>query len=247
MNVAPTKANAKDERLLADGVMQADHSIGKLFGGEEFQPDGAVAWRDQRNAFADHHGNDMDDELVDLAFVEERRNDARAAHDPDVFSFFRAQACGERFDRFVHEFHACRRGSLRRIVSENVVPDFGIEVRARHASLLIVERHVAGFAAPQNRVNGFVEIAHAVVAFGARPVEPVNAAVGTGDETVGADGDINDDAAVVGHGGTESAEMIAENAGGEKWHGQSRMKTPDGRLFGLAQGRPAVWGRSEER
>jgi len=227
--------------------MQADHSIGKLFVGEEFQPDGAVAWRDQRNAFADHHRDYMDDELVDLIFVEERGDDARAAHDPDVFSFFRAQTGGEWLDGFVHELHAGWRGPLRRMVSENVVPDFGIEVRAGHASLLIVERHVAGFAAPQNRVNGFVEIAHAVVAFGARAVEPVNAAVGPGDETVGAGGDINDDAAVVGHGGTESAEMIAENAGGEKWHGQSRMKTPDGWPFCLAQGRPAVWGRSEER
>ena len=34
----------------------------------------------------------MNDELIDLVFIEKRRNDARATHHPDVFPLFRPQS-----------------------------------------------------------------------------------------------------------------------------------------------------------
>ena len=51
----------------------------------------------------------MNPELVDLSFVEKRRNDPRATHHPDVLPFFLPQTGCERFDGFAHELNAGRR------------------------------------------------------------------------------------------------------------------------------------------
>jgi hypothetical protein len=75
-----------------------------------FKPHGAMTRREQRNALADQDRNYMNDEFVDLAFIEKRRNDAGASHHPDVLSFFRPPSGCEGFDWFVHKLHAGGRG-----------------------------------------------------------------------------------------------------------------------------------------
>ena len=115
------------------------------------------------------------------------------------FPFFLAQTGGECLDGFVDELHACGRWRSRRIVCEDIVLDAGIEGRPGHAFLLIVERHIVGLAAPQDGVDRFIERTHAVVALGTRALEPVDGAVGPGNEAVGASGDVDDDFAFVDH------------------------------------------------
>jgi hypothetical protein len=67
------------------------------------------------------------------SLVEKRPNDASATHHPDVFSLFFPQTDCERFDWFLHEFHARRRRRLQRIVCEDIVLNFGIKGRPGHA------------------------------------------------------------------------------------------------------------------
>ena len=46
---------------------------------------------------------------------------------------------------------------------------------------------------PKDRVDGFVEDAHAVVALRTGALQPVHGAVESGDKTVSASGDVDDD------------------------------------------------------
>ena len=64
-----------------------------------------------------------------------------------------------------------------------------------------VERHIACLSAPQDRVDRFIELTHAVVALRTRTVEPVDGAVGSGNKAVGAGGDVDNDLALADHGG----------------------------------------------
>ena len=66
--------------------MEVDDAIGKGFGGEKLEADGAMATLDQGDAFADEDGDDVDAELVDFALVQEGGDDFAAAHHPDVFA-----------------------------------------------------------------------------------------------------------------------------------------------------------------
>ncbi len=50
-----------------------------------------------------------------------------------------------------------------------------------------------GLVTPEDGVDGFEKGEIAVIVLGARTVEPGDVAVGTGDEAVGADGDVDDD------------------------------------------------------
>src|SRR6266404_951829 len=81
---------------------------------------------DQWNAFADQGGNDVNDELVDRAFVEERGDDAGAAHHPDVFSGQRTQTLGEFRNGFLNKLGSGDR-LPRRLAREDVVLDLRVE------------------------------------------------------------------------------------------------------------------------
>jgi len=144
----------------------------------------------------------MNHELVDLSFVQKRRNDASPAHHPDVFPFSRLQAGCEPFDWLVHEHYTLGRCRLHQTSCEDIVFDLCIEGCPGHAFLLKVERHIACLPAPQDRIDRFVERTHTIVALGTRPVEPVDRTVGTGDEAVGTSRDVDDDLSLVDHSGT---------------------------------------------
>jgi hypothetical protein len=79
--------------------VEEDDAVGKGFGGEEFEADGAMARLNEGDAFADEDGDDVDAELVDFAVVQKGGDDFAAAHHPDMFAGLGAQALGEFFDR----------------------------------------------------------------------------------------------------------------------------------------------------
>src|SRR6266850_2204306 len=158
-------------RSLTDAIVQLDHAVSELRAGDQFQWHGAAGGRDQWNAFAYKFGNHVNHELVDLSFVEKRRNDASATHHPDVFPLFCPQTGCERFDRFVHEFHARRRCRLRQTACEYIVPDSCIEGRRSHA----------------------------IVTLRTRTVEPVEGAIEPGNKAVGTHGDVDDDFSLADH------------------------------------------------
>jgi hypothetical protein len=173
--------------------VQEDDAVGEGFGGEELEAEGAMARLDQRNAFANQDGDDVDAELVDFAGVQERGDDFAAAHHPDIFAGLGAQALGEWFDGLVDEFEGGQ-GRFTRVAGKDVVLDFRAEAGGLH-TLLHAHLEALGvrLVAPEDSVDGFEEGGIAIVAFGARAVEPGDVAVGTRDEAVGAGGDEDDD------------------------------------------------------
>ena len=80
-------------------VVEVDDAVGEGFGGEELEADGAMARLNERDAFADEDGDDVDAKLVDFAVVQKGGDDFAAAHHPDLFAGLGAQALGEFFDR----------------------------------------------------------------------------------------------------------------------------------------------------
>ncbi len=84
--------------------MEEDDAVGEGSCGEELEADGAMAGLDERDAFADEDGDEVDAELVDFALVQKGGDDFAAAHHPDIFAGLGAQALGESFDRLVDEF-----------------------------------------------------------------------------------------------------------------------------------------------
>ncbi len=82
---------------------------------------------------------------------------------------------------------------------------------AGDGSGLQIERHIACLAAPEDRVDGFIERTHAVVALRTRTVEPVDGAVESANKAVGAGGDVDDDFALADHGGTGSGQILTRS------------------------------------
>ncbi len=162
----------------------------------------------------------MNHKIVDLSFVEKRRNDASSTHHPDVFPLVLPQTGCERFDGFAHELHARRRWRLQESAGEDIVFNSCIEGRPVHAFLLKFERCVVCLSAPQDRVDRLIECTHAVVALRTRTVEPVDGAVGSGNKAVGAGGDVDDDFALTDHGGTGNGQILT----------RSTLGFPSGRL-----------------
>src|SRR4030095_12502125 len=148
--------------------------------------------RDQRNSFADENWNHADDELIDLAFIQERSNEATATHHPNVLAFLCTQTLGEFFDRLFHEFKTAE-DFLWRLARERIVLNTSPHIRAGFAFFLKFQNQLVRFAPPQDRVDRFPEVAHAVIVLGTRALQPIDAAVLARDETIGADGDRNDD------------------------------------------------------
>jgi hypothetical protein len=173
--------------------VEEDDAVGEGFGGEKLEADGAVARLNQRNAFADQDGDDVDAELVDFASVQEGGDDFAAAHHPNVFAGLGAQTLSEWFDRLVDEFEG-RQWRLARVAGKDVVLGFRAEAGGLHTLLHAhFETLGVGLVAPEDSVNGFEESGISVIAFGAGTVEPGDVAVGARDEAVGASGDEDDD------------------------------------------------------
>src|SRR5215467_14438147 len=80
---------------LPDVVVQLHDPVGKLFDGTQIKRHLAMAPRDERDALANEHGHDADDEFVDGAFIQEGRDDVAPAHHPDVLPGARPQALRE--------------------------------------------------------------------------------------------------------------------------------------------------------
>ena len=67
-----------------DCVVEADDAIGEAAGGKEGHFDGALGGGEEGDAFADDGGDDVEDEFIELAGIEEGGEEACAAHEPDV-------------------------------------------------------------------------------------------------------------------------------------------------------------------
>src|SRR5438105_1945928 len=113
-----------------DVVVKLHHAIRKPFHGTQFQRHLAMPGRDEWNAFADEDGYDADDEFVDGAFVQKRRDEPPASHQPDVLARLLAEAFGKRANRLRDEFDTGGHGCGRRRSGEHVVRIVRIEVCA---------------------------------------------------------------------------------------------------------------------
>src|SRR5262249_27090070 len=84
-------------------VAQLYQAVLETFRGEQLQRHMAGPPRDQGNAVSDEHRDHADDELVDRARVEERRDQLAAPHQPDVLARPLAEAADELADVSAHE------------------------------------------------------------------------------------------------------------------------------------------------
>src|SRR5713101_7899074 len=123
----------------------------------------------------------MNDELVDLPFIQKRGDDSAAPHHPDIFARHGPKASGEVCDRLPDEYDTLGR-RLGRPAREDVVLDFRAESEMAAPEL---EPDVVGLSPPQNRVDRSKECSHAVVDLRARPVEPLDAPVRPSNVPVG--------------------------------------------------------------
>src|SRR5262249_55646237 len=114
-------------RLLVDGVVEAYDPVGVRAGGAQRQRDRAMPRMNERNAFPDEGGNHMDNELVDLPFIEKRSGELGSADQPDVLPLGVAQPPREVADRLAHELDV--RGVAPAAGSrEDVIPLAGISL-----------------------------------------------------------------------------------------------------------------------
>src|SRR5258708_4569778 len=136
--------------------------------------------RYERNALSNKRWNHMNDELVDLALVDERPNKFRTTDHPDVLSALGAERfCDLRYP-FADELHARRDDQSRRIAREDVVLWSGPESRS------VLEAELVRLAPKNNRIDRPAERTHAVVASCLWTAQPIDAAVSSTDEAVGA-------------------------------------------------------------
>src|SRR5690348_11602832 len=106
--------------------------------------------RDDRNARAYEHRDDMNVEFVDLSSIEERRDQSRATHHPDVLARRFPEALRKRLHWLRHEFHAWR-SAPGRFPREHVIGHVRIEQTFGLTSLLVViQQPVVGPASPEN-------------------------------------------------------------------------------------------------
>src|SRR6266851_4998591 len=87
----------------------------------------AVTLSDERNPFADKDRDNAYDEVIDLAFVQKRRDDPSAAHHPDVLALHLAESLGKGANGFVDEINARRCRWRRRLSREDVGRSVRIE------------------------------------------------------------------------------------------------------------------------
>ena len=127
-----------------------------------------------------------------MAFIQKRSNDTGAAHHPYVFARQGSNAFRELGNRLLNELKA-EGDFFWRSTREGVVLDRTIRITAIFAFLLKPQHHVVSLSSPQNRIDRAIELAHAVVAFKVRTIQPINGAITSRDEAVGTGGDVDDD------------------------------------------------------
>jgi len=145
-----------------------------------------VARSEEGNAFTDVYRNDVHDDFVEFAFIEQSTGNA-ATYDPDVLAFFRAQPAHDGSGMFMHETDLRTRHFLQRAREDEVLLT-GISVA--HA---VADGEVIRFASHQTGIDGTIELPHAIHMLGARAVEEVHRTVRASDETIGAAGHTVDD------------------------------------------------------
>src|SRR5260370_24433851 len=135
--------------------------------------------RYERNALSNKRWNHMNDELVDLALVDERPNKFRTTHHPDVLSTLGAEMFCELRYPLADELHARRDDESRRLEREEVVLWSGPESRS------VLEAELVRLAPKNNRIDRPAERTHAVASC-LWTAQPIDAAVSSSDEAVGA-------------------------------------------------------------
>ena len=100
---------------------------------------------------------------------------------------------GKFLDWLFHELETARDFPWR--VPRKGIILYPAHIRRVFSFFLKTQHHVVGFSSPQNRIDRFEELAHAVIAFNARAIQPINGSVFACDETVSTRGYVNDDLA----------------------------------------------------
>src|SRR6059036_506996 len=113
---------ATSSRLFPNAVMQLNHTIFEAINGVQIQGHVTMPPRYQGDAFPNENGGHTDDELVDRLRVKKRGDDLATAHQPDILARLLSKTAHEWADCIVHEFHACRGVTWRRMTGENDVP-----------------------------------------------------------------------------------------------------------------------------
>src|SRR5439155_20275927 len=121
----------------------------------------SVTPRDQRNAIANEHGDQADDELVDHLLVKKGGDELPAAHQPDVLARLLSKPAYERADGTVHELHTGRGVRWWRMSGEDDGPTLlGVERCPQSQARLV------GLAPEQLRVDRLREGVHAIETLG---------------------------------------------------------------------------------
>src|SRR2546429_6128954 len=109
--------------------MQLNHTILEAITGVQLQGHVPMTPRYQGDAVPNENGGHTDDELVDRLRVKKRGDDLATAHQPDILARPLSKTAHEWADCIVHELHARRNVSRRRMTGENDGPTLGVELR----------------------------------------------------------------------------------------------------------------------
>src|SRR4051812_36450221 len=181
-------------RTTLNSVMQLNQTALEALDGLQIERHMLVATRDQRNAIADEDRYYADHKLVDRPLVEKGGDEIAAAHQPDVLARRLAKLAHIRADWIPDELHASWHISGRFTTREDDRLTGGVELRAQAQAYLV------GLSPHQHRVDRLHESVHPVETLGSRPgCQPVEIAVRSGDVTVGAGRDVDDDVATFLH------------------------------------------------
>src|ERR1041385_4669864 len=151
---------------------------------------------DKRNPLPNQNWDNVDSELVDLAFVQERSNEPAATHHPYIFAGLRPQLLRERINRLPRPLESGQQ-PLPRTARKEIILGLRPEVPALHAHLNSL---VICFAAPKDRVDSLEELTHPMICLRPWEVEPGHVTIRPRDEAVRARGDGHDDLPALLHG-----------------------------------------------
>jgi len=186
--LGPFKAAAEEIDLAAGFhcIVEADDAIAEPARGFQLERSVASPRVDERDSLADEDWNHVNDELVDLAGVEKRSDQASTAHYPDVFASLGPKAFGEETNRLLDVVPA--RLGRKPSVRKNVV----LYSRA-DARTAMFERKLVRLSSPENGIDRAEERGDAIVALWTGTFEPIDTAIAPRDETISARRDVHDD------------------------------------------------------
>src|SRR5262245_4371866 len=138
--------------------MQLHDAVWKLLKTEQAERHLTMPRYEERNALPDEDRYDGDDEFVNRALVQERRDDLASAHQPDVLAGLRAEALGKGANGLGDEVNAGGHGSRRRPPREHIVHVLRTEARAH------LQTPVKGLPAQNLGIDGTFEFQQPVEA-----------------------------------------------------------------------------------